>query len=218
MAKSKLIFPLFFFFLALFSYQYFSSSPKLKVVKVVDGDTIKLSDGRTIRYLNLDTPELAKGEAEDDCFAQEAKEISQHLVLGKEVRLEFDVNEMDRFGRYLAYVYVLDEREEIFVNQYLLEQGAGEFFLDTVNLKYQHVLIKAAEKGHKEKKGLWKKCAEDPKAGCIIKGNLDKWDKRRYHLPYFRHYPQIVMRLEQGDRWFCTEEEAIKAGFKRARE
>lgn len=183
------------------------------VTEVVDGDTIKLEDGRVIRYLGVDTPE------EEQCFTQQAKMLNQALVLDKTVRLEMDTNEMDRFGRYLAYVYVQDKGgEEIFVNQYLLDQGAGVFFLDTVNLRYQDILIETAEQSHQEKKGLWRACAPLPEYGCQIKGNLDRLDKRWYHLPSDRHHKQAVVNLENGDRWFCSEEEAQAAGFKRARE
>ncbi len=180
------------------------------VAAVTDGDTIKLEDGRVIRYLGFDAPE------EEACFSQEAKEMNEKLVLGKKVQLEFDINKMDRFGRYLAYVYLPEE--EISVNQFLLKEGAGEFFLDTVNLRHQDLLVQAAEEGHQAKKGLWQACAPDPKVGCQIKGNLDKLDKRWYHLPSFRHYDQVVINLKDGDHWFCTEKEALEAGFERARE
>lgn len=194
------------------------------VTQITDGDTIKVKrNGKIlrIRYLGIDTPELGRGEKEDECFSQQAKEMNQKLVLGKMARLEFDKNKMDRFGRYLAYVYLDTEtkegKKEIFVNKYLLEKGAGEFRLDTVNLKYQDILIQAAEKAHSEKKGLWISCAPDNK-GCQVKGNVDRHGHRWYHLPFFRHYSQTVVNPNNGDRWFCTEEQAIKAGFEKARE
>ena len=189
-----------------FSWQFLFPS-SFTVTEVVDGDTIKLGDGRRIRYISIDAPE------EEKCFAQEAKKINSDLVLSKKVRLEMDINEMDRFGRYLAYVYLQDEEKEIFVNEFLLVEGAAEFFLDTVNLRYQDLLVQAAEKAHQEKKGLWQACGP-----CQIKGNVDRLDKRWYHLPSFRHYEQVVINLEHGDRWFCAEEDAQEAGFERARE
>lgn len=192
----------------------FRSLSTFLVVEVTDGDTIVLDDGQTVRYLNLNSSELGLGEKPDQCFAQEAKKINEELVLGKKVRLELDINEMDRFGRTLAYVFV----DDLFVNEALLSQGAAEFQLDTVNLTHQSVLVAAAQKGYQEKKGRWQACAPDPKIGCQIKGNLDKNDHRWYHLPSFRHYDQIVINLEDSDRWFCTEAEAIEAGFKKARE
>lgn len=199
------------FLLGFFSWQHFSSQ-SFTVTEVIDGDTIKLNDGRRIRYISIDAPE------EGECFVQEAKEINSDLVLGKQVRLERDTNEMDRFGRYLAYVYLREGEEEIFVNEFLLAEGAGEFFLDTVNLRYQDLLVQAAEKAHQEKKGLWQTCAPNPQVGCQIKGNVDRLDKRWYHLPNFRHYEATEVNLEHGDRWFCTEEDAQAAGFERARE
>ncbi|PIS08686.1 hypothetical protein COT75_05515 [Candidatus Beckwithbacteria bacterium CG10_big_fil_rev_8_21_14_0_10_34_10] len=187
------------------------------VVKVRDGDTFEFEDGRVIRLLNFDAPELRKGEIETECYALESLEVLKSLVLEKRVYFKTDKNEMDRFGRVLAYVFLKSGKEKIFLNQYLLEIGAGEFFLDTVNLKYQEELIRAAHKGYLEVKGKWSQCAPSD-SGCLIKGNLDIYDKRWYHLPSFRHYNQVVMNLNKGDKWFCTEEEAIKAGFQKARE
>lgn len=198
-------------------------SPTVLVTRVIDGDTIKLSNGKVVRYIGIDTPETAKGQtpnrsgsgqAPPQCFALEATEMNRQLVESKRVKIKTDKNEMDNFGRTLAYVYL----EEIFVNQHLLEQGAGKFQLDTVNLQHSPALTAAAQKAHQEKAGLWGKCAPSSELGCQIKGNLDRLDKRWYHLPDFRHYEQTVVNLEHGDQWFCTEKEAQEAGFERARE
>lgn len=184
------------------------------VTRIVDGDTIELKNGQVVRYIGLDTPEKEK------CFFEESSKINEALVLDKKIRLEFDQNEMDRFGRTLAYVFITnpETNKEIFVNEYLLQKGAGKFFLDTVNLRYQDQLATSAQKAHEEKQGLWQTCAPDPNKGCLIKGNLDKLDNRYYHLPEFRHYDQVVINLISSDQWFCTEKEAIEAGFTKARE
>jgi hypothetical protein len=97
-----------------------------------------------------------------------------------------------------------------------LARGVGEFLLDNNNNMYQERLVEAARIGHEEEKGKWGQCGGE--SGCVVKGNLDKDDVRWYHLPGFRHYDQIVMRLDLGDKWFCSEAEAIKAGFEKARE
>jgi len=178
----------------------------VEVTRIVDGDNIVLADGRRIRYINVDTPE------EGECFRDESIKMNEELVMGKKVRVEMDVNEMDRFGRHLAYVWVGDKM----VNEELLKAGVGEYQLDTVNLKYQERLIEAADEGHEEGLGLWGACGGED--GCLVKGNLDRFDKRWYHLPGFRHYDQVVVRLDKSDRWFCSEEKAIEAGFTRARD
>lgn len=188
--------------------------PLPTVVKIRDGDTVVLSDKRVIRYIGVDTPE--KGE----CYSTESAELNKKLVLNKQVRLETDVNEIDNFGRTLAYVYLPKEggTPSVMVNTLLLEKGAGTFFLDTINIMYQSEMVRAANNAHTKKEGLWSMCAVSPQTGCVVKGNVDMNDKRFYHLPTFRHYSQVVMNLEKGDRWFCSEKDAISAGFHRARE
>ena len=200
------------FFLCLLPFCFWPQQKTFLVTKVVDGDTIEIEGGKTIRYIGVDAPELGKGKNPPECFATEAAKMNRDLVLGKRVKIETDVNEMDRFGRTLAYVYT----EKVFVNDYLLKEGFAKFQLDTVNQKYIDLLISSANLAHREKKGLWKACAEDPSVGCVVKGNYDKHGHRFYHLPSFRHYSQVKVNLENGDQWFCSEEEAKKAGFQRA--
>jgi micrococcal nuclease len=179
---------------------------RLNVTRVIDGDTIELSDKRHIRLIGVDTPET------DECFATDSAEFTRKMLTAKEVRVETDVNEIDNFGRTLGYVFL---KNGSMINESLLEMGAGEYFNDTVNEKYKDRLITAAEKGKAQKLGKWDKCA--PAQGCLIKGNLDKNDVRRYVAPDSRHYEQTIVNLRNGDRWFCSEEEAVKAGFEKAR-
>lgn len=211
--RFRFIFLLILLGISLFLLRTVSSQRLHLVSEVIDGDTIRLENGTVVRYLNIDAPE------EDECYASQAQKINQELVEGQKVRIETDVNEMDRFGRILAYVYVQDqEKGEIFVNEHLLQKGAAIFQLDTVNIRYQSSLITEAEKARQEKEGLWRYCAPDPLKGCLVKGSYDKRGHRWYHLPEFRHYEQVVVNLENGDQWFCTEKEAREAGFRRARE
>jgi micrococcal nuclease len=72
------------------------------VTRILDGDTVELSDGRKIRYLLVDTPETSDG----DCFAENAKQFNTDLVLNKDIELSYDVECEDRYGRTLAYVTV----------------------------------------------------------------------------------------------------------------
>jgi len=135
---------------------------------------------------------------------------NRNAFRGKRVTLQTDVNEIDTFGRTLAYVYLPDGT---FVNKRLLEQGAGMFFYDSVNLTHQKELIAAAEQARMKHIGLWNTCGP-----CTVKGNYDTSGRRWYHLPRFRHYDQAIVNLDHADRWFCTEKDAVKAGFTRARE
>lgn len=84
------------------SYYTVSSAQPYQVSKVIDGDTIELSNGERVRYIGINTPEFRNGIP--DPYAQEAYEANKKLVEGKEVRLELDVQERDKYGRILAYV------------------------------------------------------------------------------------------------------------------
>ncbi len=84
------------------------------VSRVIDGDTIELADGITIRYIGVNTPEVGQPGAE------EATEANRALVEGKKVRLEYDVQKQDKYGRTLAYVYLEDGT---FVNAELVKNG-----------------------------------------------------------------------------------------------
>ena len=176
-----------------------------RVAWVIDGDTVILADRTHIRLIGINTPE--KGE----CYYNQATAQTKSLLFAKGVTLEKDLNPFDRYGRTLAYIYL--KNNSVSVNEKLLEQGAGVFSLDTVNIKYQTRLIQAAETARLKPMGLWKECGP-----CNIKGNYDIRGHRYYHLPSFRHYFQTVMNLNKGDRWFCSEAAAQNAGFTRARE
>ena len=83
-----------------------------KVVRVIDGDTVELSSGVTIRYIGVDSPETTvQGEVER-LLARQALAYNALLVQDKEVRLEYDLERTDRYGRTLAYLYV----GSVFVN------------------------------------------------------------------------------------------------------
>src|SRR3989344_6876508 len=107
------------------------------VTRIIDGDTIEVFGyDKNIRLIGIDTAE------DGECYREESTKVTRKLLLNKQVRIETDANETDNFGRVLAYVYLTDGT---FVNKQLLEKGAGEFFYESVNLKYQAELVSAAE-------------------------------------------------------------------------
>jgi micrococcal nuclease len=87
------------------------------VARVIDGDTIELATGETIRYLMVNTPETTGGK--NECFGTNAVTFNRDLVEGKQVTIAYDVECTDRFDRTLAYVSV-DGME---VNTLLVERG-----------------------------------------------------------------------------------------------
>ena len=89
------------------------------VQRVVDGDTLKLSNGERVRLIGVDAPESSNnpklrrdvkrtGQVANEIIGmgKRAKKFTQNLIKGKTVRLEFDVQQRDKYGRLLAYVYI----------------------------------------------------------------------------------------------------------------
>ena len=79
------------------------------------------------------------------------------MLEGKEVRLEMDVQERDKYGRLLAYVYLEDST---FVNAELLKQGYAQVATYPPNVKYVELFVKLQKEARENKRGLWKEKAE----------------------------------------------------------
>lgn len=117
-----------------------------QVVKVIDGDTIELEDGRTVRLLGIDTPEVGQPGADS------ASIVTSELVLGKKVRLEYGHERFDRYGRTLAYVYV-DRR---MLNREILVAGWANCYFFAKNLNHGRELVQALDSAMLRHRGLWR--------------------------------------------------------------
>ncbi len=126
----------------------------LQTIEVIDGDTIDV-DGVRVRYIGVNTPELARGGRASDCFASKAYEFNRTLVEKGGLRLEKDVSETDKYLRLLRYVYLPDGR---MVNEILVEQGyarVATYPPDVANVSRFKSLEKEARQA---KRGLWAEC------------------------------------------------------------
>jgi len=135
------------------------------VNRVVDGDTLQLASGERVRLIGIDTPELhesGKLERDSQRSGQDKKAIQQlgelayeftrKLVEGKQVRLEFDAEKKDKYGRLLAYVYLPDGT---FVNAEIVKQGYASLMTIPPNVKYSDSLLKLYKEARENKRGLW---------------------------------------------------------------
>jgi micrococcal nuclease len=124
------------------------------VSRVIDGDTIVLEDRTRVRYIGIDTSETKHPRKPVQYFGKEASEANKKLVEGKKVRLEYDVQKTDKYGRTLAYVYLKDGT---FVNAWLVENGYAQVSTYPPNVKYQEKFLELERKAREEQKGLWGK-------------------------------------------------------------
>jgi micrococcal nuclease len=123
------------------------------ILRITDGDTIRINTGQDVRLLQIDTPELMSSE----CYATEATAVLVKLIFGKEIRLESDPvsGNVDKYKRLLRYVFVGKTN----VNLRMVELGAAApYFYNGEKGKYSTQLLKAAEKAKANKVGLWGKC------------------------------------------------------------
>jgi len=132
------------------------------VTRVVDGDTIKLEDGRTLRYIGIDTPETVAPQKPVECFGQEASEFNRNLVEGKSVWLEKDVSETDRYGRLLRYVYLDPEASlSAQVNYRLVAEGYAYASSYPPDVKWQSVFAEVQRQAREQGIGMWRSCVID---------------------------------------------------------
>jgi endonuclease YncB( thermonuclease family) len=173
------------------------------VLFVSDGDSFQLEDGRRIRLLAVDAPE------KDRCGHQEAYNRLKELIQGKEVTLSDTL--VDDYGRQLANVYV----GSYYVNDILVSEGL---------VKYTYVknpessrLKQSSDLARSEQRGIYSSVCRsiEPVSECDIKGNR-KNGKQTYFLPQCPNYNQTIIDTSFGDAWFCTEQEAQRAGFIKA--
>ncbi|MDO8525041.1 MAG: thermonuclease family protein [Candidatus Omnitrophota bacterium] len=157
LSRKALFFILFFCLSSAFINGYIKADDELRVTKVIDGDTIVLENGEHVRYIGMDAPE--KGRP----YYGEATRENKRLVNGKKVRLEYDVERTDRYGRTLAYVYTRD----IFVNAELVGNGYAMIYTFPPNVKYYKTFLALQEEARKQKRGLWGLSEQDIKS---IKG------------------------------------------------
>src|SRR3990167_688727 len=135
---------------------------RVKVIEVVDGDTIKLNTGQTVRFIGIDTPETKDPRRPVGCFGKEASAETKNLLDGREVILKKDVSDVDKYNRILRYVYLpLPNGQTLFVNDYLIRAGFAKVSTYPPDVKYTEQFIEAERQAREGNKGLWGRCLRD---------------------------------------------------------
>ncbi|MSR59829.1 MAG: hypothetical protein EXS05_19695 [Planctomycetaceae bacterium] len=122
------------------------------VKRAVDGDTLLLRDGQRVRLLGVDTPETKREGTPVQPWGPEAHDFTQRMVEGKKVRLQFDQEHEDKYGRVLAYVYIDDK----LLNEELLREGLGHALLKhPYRLAMKQRFRQAEREARDAKLGIW---------------------------------------------------------------
>ncbi|MEN8246581.1 MAG: thermonuclease family protein [Thermodesulfobacteriota bacterium] len=161
---------------------------------VIDGDTIILKSGEKVRYIGIDTPEIDHENKRDEPLGYAARNFNKKRVGAKGIRLEFDREKHDYFGRQLAYVFLLDNT---FVNLELLQSGLATYLHKPPNLKYAEKFLQAQRKAMSDGKGVWQAWSERDQSYV---GNRKS---KRFHLPGCRFGRKTASgnRVEFSRQW-----------------
>lgn len=129
------------------------SGPREAVVqRVIDGDTFDTTEGEHVRLIGVDSPENQPHKSRIDAYGPEASRYTKKLLGGQKVRLEFDVEKKDKYGRTLAYVYLEDGR---FVNLILVQEGVARAKYYKPNGLHYGEFRTAQKEAKKAGRGLW---------------------------------------------------------------
>ena len=135
------------------------------VKKVIDGDTIKISNGETIRFIGIDTPEINWDIGTADFYGYKALNFTKNNLLNKKIYLEYDEEKRDDYGRLLAYVYL--ENGELF-NDIILKKGYGHLMTVEPNTKYLKKFRKVVKKAREKEQGIWRKIKQSKEKAAVI--------------------------------------------------
>ncbi len=134
-----------------------------QVVSVTDGDTIRVmynGVSTPVRFIGIDAPEINS----QDCYAQEAKDYLETLLLNKKIKLEIDEKsgDTDKYNRLLRYVFLEDG---VNVNLLLIKEGYAKEYTYDANYKYQEEFKSAHEEAYVTEKGMWSAMCDDTVLG-----------------------------------------------------
>lgn len=174
-----------------------------KVKRVIDGDTFILENNQSIKLMGVNTPEP------ENCFGQESTQYLTRLIANKRIFLREPVT--DQYRRIVALVYLNGK----LVNEAVIRNGFG---LYTRSAESETPALEAANKYARERSlGIFSENCyqkDPPDLKCAIKGNIDRdKDKLVYLTPDCNYYDKTIVEKFNGEKWFCSETEARKAGY-----
>jgi micrococcal nuclease len=128
----------------------------VSVTRIIDGDTLEVS-GETVRLIGIDTPETKHPNRSVECFGAQATEHATALMgPGTNIRLVYDVERTDRYGRTLAYIY--RAADGLFVNLEMVRDGFAVTATYPPNVAHAEEFLAAEREARSNNRGLWDAC------------------------------------------------------------
>ena len=145
------------------------------IKQVYDGDTVLLADGRKIRLLGINTPEVEGRNKTEEAGGDEAKRWLTELLKDTRVRLVSDVEKQDKYGRTLAYLFTEQKKH---INLELVREGLAAVSIYPPNLQYADALMAAQNDAEAAGKGIWSRPEYAPKpVSQIATQNHKGWQR-----------------------------------------
>lgn len=197
-----------------------TGSYAVKIISVTDGDTIRVRyQGKStpVRLIGLDAPEIRPRQ----CYGTQATSRMKQLTKGGTVYIKTDGTQgnRDKYQRLLRHVFTPGGTS---IALKMIDGGYAREY--TYKRKYagQSTHLRAQSKAKSAKRGLWRSCVAAPKpkpapTNCKIKGNIASDGEKIYHVPGGRSYNVTKIDTSKGERWFCTEKQAVNAGWRKAK-
>ena len=121
------------------------------VHRVYDGDTIELDDGRKIRLIGVDAPEVASPYSREEPFGKQSKHYLEKLLLGEKVYIKIGSAQFDKYGRTLAYVYA----DDVLVNGRIIKDGWARAYL-RFDYQYKDLFVAYEKEAKARGLGMWR--------------------------------------------------------------
>lgn len=188
--------------------------------RVIDGDTLQFQD-TVIRLHGIDAPETGQScRGRDGKTLHPGDESVSFMQTITENGLTCSGTEWDDYGRLVARCRTADGTD---IGQRMVAQGLAWAFV-----KYSTEYSPQEAEARAARRGVWAMNCQPPWAfrakrweaarqqapeGCPIKGNISK-NGRIYHTPWSRDYARTRIDTARGERWFCSEKEALAAGWR----